>query len=164
MTYTYNNITYIFNQFDSLESLFNKIGILPMTIWGDILKLKYNYISEDMLYTILKYSIEYYYNSSHVKTFYINNIPYWLNKQERSSLLNILQIELENFELCVYDTIYKIDSDVALNLINQIENYSYKCYIVSKKHLNRIKKLKSIEDFLNYDYTENYPEKLKFNV
>ena len=51
----------------------------------------------------------------------------------------------------------------AIAMLYAIEVYASACYDNTQKHITEVNKLETIEDLLAYDYTANYPEKLKFS-
>ena len=107
-------------------------------------------------------------NSSEVNSFYIDGKRIWFNKATRVGIVNAinLQKELGNNTYTIWFDNISIELDInrALNILAMIENYASICYNVTKKHINEIKKLSSIEECLNYDITANYPTILNITL
>jgi hypothetical protein len=53
--------------------------------------------------------------------------------------------------------------NAAMQMLYALEKYASQCYDNTNRHLAEIKKLTSVEEIDNYDYSTGYPEKLKFN-
>ena len=45
--------------------------------------------------------------------------------------------------------------------LNKLEVYAGECFAVTAKHRVAINQLKSTEELLNYDFTANYPKKIR---
>lgn len=109
---------------------------------------------------ILIKKIELYNSSSSINSFIYNNKEYWLDKNNRNSLWNISNSSLGNIEFVVGDEILEINSLKFKAFLLKLEVYAYKCFINTFKHLKNAKKLNTIEEIINYDYTTGYPEKI----
>ena len=85
----------------------------------------------------------------------------WLDKQQRSSIMNLLNLMNEDsFELILHDKVHIVSSEKLKKLLNDLEIFSYKCLVNTTKHIENIKKLKTYQEVVNYDYTTGFPEKL----
>lgn len=112
---------------------------------------------------ILKKKIELYNTSLGVKYFNYKDTKYWLDKNNRNSLWILGSSSLGNVEIVLGDNIVNVNSLKLKAFLLKLEVYSYKCFVNTHRHLQNIKELKLVEDILNYDYTQGYPDKLKFD-
>lgn len=120
------------------------------------------------------YKLEQYDSSSAVNICYIvigdYKMQYWANKNERSVLKTAVQDCLTqgrtNYRLDLRSENISIDMDceTLLNILSALEVYAIDCYNKTTDHIFAIKKLQTIEEVNNYDYTIGYPEKLTFTV
>ena len=105
--------------------------------------------------------------STAVNSFYINDIEVWLDKSTRTGLMLRFQSELALGDIMTTlwygDMEFILPLNTAMQMLYALEKYASQCYDNTKKHLSEVKKLTTIEDINNYDYTTGYPEKLKFN-
>lgn len=113
--------------------------------------------------------------SSKINSFKINGKEYWLDKLQRSSILNLLKIDEDNkaFDLILGDEIYNVKKEKIEDLLNRLELYAYKCKVTTQRHLNNISSInlptngkeeeEYIQALINYDYTKNYPEKIELS-
>lgn len=105
--------------------------------------------------------------STAVNLFYINDIEVWLDKSIRTGLMLRFQSELALGDITTTlwygDMEFILPLNTAMQMLYALEKYASQCYDNTKKHLSEVKKLTTIEDINNYDYTTGYPEKLKFN-
>ena len=97
-------------------------------------------------------------------------MSYWANKTERS----VLKTAIEDC-LKVGRTTYRLDirdlgisipikCELLLTMLSQLEVYAIDCYNKTTDHIYAVKNLTTIEDIENYNYREDYPEKLKFEL
>jgi hypothetical protein len=101
------------------------------------------------------------YNSSSViKSFIYGGKEYWLDKENRNSLLNLSNSSLIDIDLVLGDEIISLSPLKLKSLLLKLEDYSHKCFVNTSRHLIAIKDLKHIEDIMSYDYTTGYPEKV----
>ena len=107
-------------------------------------------------------------NSIEVNSFYIDKKRIWFDKATRVGLVNAisLQKELDNTTYTIWFDNSSIELNInrALNILAMIENYASICYNITQKHINKIKKLSSIEECLNYDITAGYPTILNITL
>jgi hypothetical protein len=111
-------------------------------------------------------AIEVYDTSSEVNEFYVRNIPVWLDKATRAGLLLRFQAEqaqgLEDTTLWYNGMQFPLKVDQAIEMLFAIELYASACYDNTQRHLAAISNLATIEEIKSYDYTQGYPEKLRF--
>lgn len=113
-------------------------------------------------------------SSSEVNKCYINTagneISYWANKSERSSLKsavndciimnrNTYRLDLRDLGLSV-----DIDCNKLLEMLSALEVYAIDCYNKTTDHIFNVNGLTTIEEIENYDYRKGYPEKLIFEL
>lgn len=106
--------------------------------------------------------------SSDVNSFFLNGIQVWLNKDTRVGLMNSLTIERdagkEISTLWFNNICININCDAALQMLKSLELYALACYNKTAEHRVAVNALNSIEDVMDYDFTEGYPDKLVFTI
>lgn len=89
----------------------------------------------------------------------------WLSKELRTSLKNTLLAKrtkkIETTALWRDNVAFELTVDKALEFVTDLELYASECNDVTCTHLANVEKLQTIEELLTYDFTANYPEKLK---
>lgn len=109
-----------------------------------------------------------FYNSNHIKHFYLNDIQLWFDSNKRASLINAISIKKKYKEstTCLWygGLNVNIDIDRALDYLYQLEMYSSDCFNVMSKHLVTIAKTDSLEDLMSYNIRSGYPEALRFKT
>lgn len=162
----YDNRTYTINKYDSLQTLLQRKELLtlPLSVWKEILEKKSGKCFPEILLEVLKEIIMTYDKSSKINTFNFYGIEYWLDKSTRIGLMHLANCSSNNIQLVLGTEVLEISVDIAKQFLTQLEVYAGKCFIQTQKHLIAIKKLNTLEDIINYDYTKGYPEKLIFNV
>ena len=98
--------------------------------------------------------------SSEVNSFIINGKSFWLDKATRVGLMHLANCSTDDVQLVLEDNILTFPAEVLKELLVKLELYAGACYLQTQKHLMAAKKLTTIEDILNYDYTTGYPEKI----
>ena len=141
---------------------------------SDEILLKAGYIIEDYEITfndVLREKIkqiEEYNVSENVDVFYVNNMPMWLNRELRNSLMCRFNAEKAN-GIEVTNIWYNgmnltLPVETAINMLLTLEIYAARCFDNTHKHLYNVNQLKTIEEINSYDHTLNYPEHLHFNI
>lgn len=123
-----------------------------MEIWKNLYGIPGN------IKDILNKKIELY--GSNIRSFIYNNKEYWLDKENRNSLWNLSNSSLGDIEFIVGDDILTMNSLKLKAFLLKLENYAYKCFINTFKHLKHVKNLNTIDEIINYDYTTGFPEKV----
>ena len=112
--------------------------------------------------------IQIYDKSNNVEVFYINDIPLWLNKDDRMTLQRRFEIEGKNgiSESVLWKDGMKfvITISHAVMMLEQIELYAIQSFDVTQFHLSNVNNLKTKEEIEGYNYKVGYPEKLRFNI
>lgn len=112
--------------------------------------------------------IESYNVSENVDIFYVNDMPMWLNRELRNSLMSRFNAE-KSKEVVETNIWYNgmnvvLPVDTAISMLLELEIYASKCFDNTHRHLFNVKNLTTIEEIENYDHTLGYPEKLRFTI
>lgn len=135
------------------------ISSLSLKEIGDLLKMFGGLPFNFMDYLVKK--VKLYGDSLEVSSFICDGEKVWLNKQQRSSIMNLLNLMNEDsFELILHDKVHIVSTEKLKQLLNNLEIFSYKCLVNTTKHVENIKKLKKYQEIVNYNYTTGFPEKL----
>ena len=117
----------------------------------------------ELIDNILQYDKSY-----DVECFYIDDIPLWLDRDERTILQRRFELEMKNnimtSTLWKNDNRFEINPSIGLQMLDELEMYAIKCFDTTNTHLNNVKQLKSEDDVKSYDYKVGYPDKLKFKI
>lgn len=122
--------------------------------------------------------IDAYDTSDNVNSFYLEiggeKYQWWLSKSDRVGLMNSTTIQKETQEMqkvvnpistLWYNSVsLTLPCDAIIAMLGQLEIYSLDSFNVTARHKAAVSSLDSVEDILNYDYTEGYPEKLTFTI
>lgn len=137
------------------DPILNELSFKDLqVIWKDLYGIPKN------IKDILKKKIELYRNSFKVKSFKYQDSEYWLDKNNRNSLMNLSNSSLGNIELILGKESISLHPITLKAFLVKLEDYAHKCFIVASKHLNVVDTLNTPEDIINYDYTTGYPEKI----
>lgn len=133
--------------------------------WAEYVYVEPKKTIEDYRKEVL-YKISDFDNSNVVNEFYIQGIPVWLDKQTRAGLKLRFESELavgqEETSLWYNDMQFPLPLKDAIQMLYAIEIYASKCYDNTHFHISKINKMDNIEDIINYNYRDGYPEKLNF--
>lgn len=106
--------------------------------------------------------------SPEVNSFFLNGLQVWLDKSTRVGLMNSLNIEKiagkEISTLWFANIKLNINTDAAIQMLRSLELYALECYNKTAEHKVNVKDLNTVEDVIDYDYTEGYPDKLNFSI
>ena len=111
--------------------------------------------------------IKVYDQSSAVNNFILYGENCWLDKQTRVGITNLIDYQLAaglsvtNLWLNGREYIFTIAQ--AREMLGALELYAIGCYNVTQRHIAALQELNSIEEIKQYNYTNNYPDKLNFN-
>lgn len=103
--------------------------------------------------------------SSAVNEFYYNGEPMWFPLDKRQGANGAIQARET---LGQSEMTYTLDNGMQLTLPLQtwkqllaiVECYAQDCYNVTASHADNIKRLETIEEVMEYDYTTGYPDKI----
>lgn len=106
--------------------------------------------------------------SDDVNSFTINSIKGWFDNATRLALMNscnlLIEASIEEYELFIGDVSITLSPTVLKDFLKDVEFYAMNCYKTTAEHLNEINSLTSREEILNYDISDNYPEKINYIV
>jgi hypothetical protein len=108
-------------------------------------------------------------NICYVKT-ELDNIPYWANKTERSSLKSAIHdciaMSRETYRLDLREVGVSIDinCEKLLSMLSALEVYAIDCYNKTTDHIYAVNNLTTVKEIEAYDYKVDYPEKLTFEL
>ena len=122
-----------------------------------------DYAKKQALKKINEYDV-----SDNVNSFFLNGTKVWLNKDTRVGLMNSLTIEKnsgkETSTLWFGNIKLDINTEAAIQMLSALELYALKCYNKTAEHKVNIENMTSVEDVVNYNFTEGYPDKLNFSI
>lgn len=142
----------------SIEEVINmELKIVPVV--DPLISAKNKVLSE-----IRRYDI-----SDKVNNFIINNvINAWFSVQERLNYKQSVEaaklLGEESLDFLVNGMPFSVTVVQAEYMLAQIQRYADKCYIVTEQHKANVNGLTTVEEVENYDYTQGYPEMLKFEL
>lgn len=120
---------------------------------------------EDVRFQI-RTDAENYYESKSVSGFYLNGSLTWISTQDRVSFMihlkSMMDTGLENSPVNILGV--KTTVVEAINILDKINAYAVKCYLVYLEHLKKIENMSTSYDLETYDFTEKYPQQLEFNL
>ena len=112
--------------------------------------------------------IDKYDTSPSVNGFMLNGLRVWLNKDTRVGLMNSTQIAKAmgktTTTLWFGGMQIEVNCDKAIGLLSALEMYALECFNVTAAHKKAVAELNTVEEVLEYDYTQSYPEQLKMEV
>ncbi|MFT0409937.1 DUF4376 domain-containing protein [Bacteroides thetaiotaomicron] len=116
--------------------------------------------------SIRKIQVQGYDSSENVNRFYLGGLPLWLDKATRVGLVNSITIEknAKRSETCLWFGNYniKMNIDMALEALSQLELYALDCYNVTAQHLVQIEKCETVDELRSFDISSGYPGMLQF--
>lgn len=103
--------------------------------------------------------------SEKLKKVQYKNFKFWIDKETRNSLFNLLVSLDENsdFDLIVETELITLPVFKVKKFLTALEQYASACKVQTLKHINNIKDIKNVEDLLKYDYTLGYPNQINLN-
>ena len=103
-----------------------------------------------------------------VNGFMLNGQRVWLNKDTRVGLMNSTSIAKAmgktTTTLWFGGMQIEVNCDKAIGLLSALEMYALECFNVTAAHKKAVAELNTVEEVLEYDYTQGYPEQLKMEV
>ena len=112
--------------------------------------------------------IEAYDQSEAVNSFYLNDTPFWLDRETRVGLMHstsrLKYLGRTDTTLWINGLKITLNCDVIIGMLSQLEEYALRCFDTTEEHKANIKNLTSVEEINAYEYRANYPEKLKFKT
>lgn len=112
--------------------------------------------------------IKTYDNSDNVNSFLLNGVAVWINREDRIGTRRAIELDIEagniESEIWLQGMMLKVNSQLALKLLDMVEHYAFTAYNITQRHIHNIKQLTTIEEINAYDYTTGYPKKLELNT
>lgn len=100
--------------------------------------------------------------SDKVRVFYKDGIPMWFDKNTRMILRTRFELESKRGKkktVLWYDDIsYPMTIEEALKLIDEVDEYAFKCYDVTQMLIGEVKSFDNLEDLDCLDYKSKYPK------
>lgn len=113
-------------------------------------------------------TIKAYDNSDNVNSFLLNGYPVWINREDRIGTRRAIELDIEAgnevSEIWLQGMMLKVNSQLALKLLDKVEHYAFTAYNITQRHIHNIKQLTTIEEVNKYDYTQGYPKKLELST
>lgn len=165
ITLEYKGTQYRVQECTSLAKLLTRKDLLalPMSKWVELLNLVNGSCKVHVLQNVLTHVVNQYDKSSNINSFIYKDKHYWLDKNTRLGLQQLVNSSEDSISLVLEDEIIELPVDIANKFLKELEVYAGKCYLNTQKHLIAIKSLETLEDMINYDYTSGYPEKIVLN-
>jgi hypothetical protein len=107
-------------------------------------------------------------SSDDVNVFFLGGHRMWIDKATRVGLKLRFESEIANGDVDTtlwYEGVpFEIPLGNAIQMLHMIEKYASKCYDNTQKHIGIVKSMEIIPEIDHYQYKEDYPEKLKFDM
>ena len=105
-------------------------------------------------------------SSSDVNIFYVGDMPVWLDKATRAGLMLRFQAEQaigkSDTSLWYNGFEFKLPLTNAMQMLYAVEVYASACYDNTQRHIHNVNIINDIDSLKEYNYKDNYPEKLRF--
>lgn len=134
---------------------------LPLSKWKELLIEKDGAYFDFQLKEILLAKLNAYNKSTEVNSFYYGEDKEWLDKNTRVGLQNLINCGAGTITLQLKKELLDISAEELKSFLNKLEVYAGKCFATTAKHQQAISQLYSTEDLIKYDYTANYPKKIR---
>lgn len=112
--------------------------------------------------------IDKYDKSPSVNGFMLNGQRVWLNKDTRVGLMNSTSIAKAMGKTMT--TLWfgrmniEMNCDKAIGLLSALEMYTLECFNVTAAHKKAVAELNTVKEVLEYDYTKDYPDQLRYDI
>lgn len=104
--------------------------------------------------------------SEAVNKFTFGGVPMWLDKETRNGLIARLNAEKaakkSQSTLWLGTQSFTITPAEGLTMLNALELYASECYDKTAEHKANVDALESVEEIMEYDYTDGYPSYPEF--
>lgn len=128
-------------------------------------------IEEDTLEQAIAEKVEEikaYDNSDKVNSFLLNGVAVWINREDRIGTRRAIELDIEAgnevSEIWLQGMMLKVNSQLALKLLDKVEHYAFTAYNITQRHIYNIKQLTTIKEVNAYDYTQGYPQRLELKT
>ena len=157
--FIYNGVTYNVANRATIKDRLKQRELLELSLegWKELLKVVNGKVDEESLRQVLIGKVQ---DKEDSKEFEYKGEKLWWDKNTRAGLVNLANSSTESITLLINDEAVEIDPAILKSLLAKLEVYSSKVFVVTHQHIQRIEKLQTLEDILNYDYTLGYPEKV----
>ena len=147
----------------SLNNMLERENLLalPLSKWKELLIEKDGVCYDFQLKDILQAKLTSYDKSIDVNSFYYKEDKKWLDKNTRIGLQNLINCGAQTITIQLDSELLDISADKLKEFLNKLEVYAGKCFATTAKHRMAINQLESIEELINYDFTANYPKKIR---
>lgn len=112
--------------------------------------------------------IKAYDNSDNVNSFLLNGVAVWINREDRIGTRRAIELDIEagntESEIWLQGMMLKVNSQLALKLLDKVEHYAFTAYNVTQRHIHNVRQLTTIEEVNAYNYTQGYLKKLELNT
>lgn len=107
-------------------------------------------------------------SSDAINSFEVGGVSLWVPADKRA----VLRTSIEAYKALGAESITKVWEGEEYTfpitawdtMLNQVEVYASECFNQTQRHKAAIEELGSVEDVDGYDFTEGYPERLRFEV
>ena len=114
------------------------------------------------------YEINEYDTSDQVNSFTINGISGWIDRNTRVALLHAIDVVEQSggneYTVWFNEVPMTLPINVIKQFLNALELYAIGAFNVTNRHIMNVKKLETLEEVENYDFTRGYPEKVSIEV
>ena len=157
--FIYNGVTYNVANRATIKDRLKQRELLELSLegWKELLKIVNGKADEESLRQVLIGKVQ---DKEDSKEFVYKGEKLWWDKNTRAGLVNLANSSYDNVALLINNKIMEFNPTVLKNLLNKLEVYSSKVLIATHEHIQKIEKLQTLEDILNYDYNLGYPEKV----
>ena len=112
--------------------------------------------------------LEAYDSSDAINSFNVGGLDLWVPADKRA----VLRTSIEAYKALGAESITKVWEGEEYTfpitawdtMLNQVEVYASECFNQTQRHKAAIEALESVEEVEGYDFTEGYPERLRFEV
>lgn len=157
--FIYNGVIYNVANRATIKDRLKQRELLELSLegWKELLKLVNGIADEGSLRQVLIGKVQ---DKEDSKEFIYKGEKLWWDKNTRAGLLNLANSSQDKVEILINNKIIKFDPVTLKELLAKLEVYSSKVFITTYEHIQKIEKLQTFEDILNYNYTLGYPEKV----
>jgi len=107
-------------------------------------------------------------SSDTINSFEVGGVSLWVPADKRA----VLRTSIEAYKALGAESITKVWEGEEYTfpitawdtMLNQVEVYASECFNQTQRHKAAIEALESVEEVEGYDFTEGYPERLRFEV
>lgn len=107
-------------------------------------------------------------NSANVNSFIIGGNPMWLNFDQRSRLMRLVDAAETKGESTFTKnwggTDYTFPIAQWRVMVNAVEDYAGRCQAVTEGHRTAVEALDTVKKVEDYNFTTGYPEKINFDT